>query len=390
MKKYLLLSAIFLSTNVFSQTIRASLGTGSTLNRVKIFLKTDATVANNLFATLQFNIAIPAGTAPMPSVSVASNAFGVPWTVATPYVESGYINYNILTSSSFQFSVTANVEFEAMEINFSGGPNTPMINAAHLVCLPDGGAGNNGNGLFYCTGGVASNGQDLFYARTNVTVSNGDTYAPIHGSFIYGPSGTVVSYARYAPAVLLPIKVTDFTVVKRNNDGLVSWIIENQDYNTSNFEVERSMNGRDFINIGNVNANLTSGSVGRYTYNDANIANISSSRVIYYRLKIVDRDGHFTYSEIRSIKLDSKAGTITIYPNPVKSFTNLVYDMVADAPVVVTVTDGAGKLMQRLEIAGQKGTNQTRIDMAKYAAGTYMVKIQAGDMIQSIPVIKSE
>ena len=391
MKKYLfLLSVIFYSSFGFSQTMKASLGAGSTSNKVKIFLTCDQTVASCLFSTLQFNLALPlsAGTA-TPTITVISSAFtGTSWGVTAPYREGGYINYNITTGQSPSLPVSGNIEFQAMEVQFGGGVGT-YGNTVSLVCLADGGNVTNG-ALFYCTGSANSNGSALYYARTNTTISNGFSYNPVRPGAPNSPLGTTTSFAQFNSPSPLPIKFTDFTAVRRDNDGQLAWTVDNQDPNTLNFGIERSFNGTDFRSIGSIDANILLGAVGTYNFTDPNIVRLRSSGVIYYRLKEVDRDGHFVYSDIRSIKLDSKAITINLYPNPAQAYTNLMLDLPESTTVAVSITDVAGQTMQQFTFPGIKGNNQHKIELNKYAAGTYMIKVNAGDQMKTISVVKTE
>src|SRR5438094_967173 len=85
----------------FGQTIKASIGIGSQPNRVKIYLMPDVTQPTGSFSTLQFNIGVDTtGLTVAPVLTVVSSAWGLIWTVGTPYKEGAYWNYNIYTSTS--------------------------------------------------------------------------------------------------------------------------------------------------------------------------------------------------------------------------------------------------------------------------------------------------
>ena len=406
MKKYILLLVLIVTASVSFSQIQASLGAGSAQNRLKIYLKPLVTNLNALVSTLNFNIALPQSITPIPSLVWVngSGAFATAnsWTVSTPYIESGYINYNITpTAPSFSgVSFTANQEILALEVQFGqptgcsglGCGNGNYGNTALLLTIADGGTGGTGAGLalFYCTGSLNSNGSSLYYARTGVTVNNTTSYLPIAIGSPSSPLNTNSSATYTSSTGPLPIKFTDFTAVRRDNDGQLAWTVDNQDPNTLNFGIERSFNGTDFRSIGSIDANILLGSVGTYSFTDPNIVRLRSSGVIYYRLKEVDRDGHFVYSDIRSIKLDSKAITINLYPNPAQAYTNLMLDLPEATTVAVSITDVAGQTMQQFSFPGIKGNNQHKINLNKYAAGTYMIKVNAGDQMKTISVVKTE
>ena len=205
MKIFAFIFAVLLTINGFSQSMYASLGEGSSQNRIKIYLKPDQTQAKCVFSTLQFNIALPATISPIPTVSIVSSVFpGVVWKVDSGYIEGGYINFNIYTGNvGYALPITANVEFVAMEVTFENGPAGLHSNAAHLVTLPDGGKMGNSLALYYCTGSMSSDGSNLYYARdANVIISNAFSYRGMNnhqGSAI----GTTPSFARFAPSIAL-------------------------------------------------------------------------------------------------------------------------------------------------------------------------------------------
>jgi len=70
------------------------------------------------------------------------------------------------------------------------------------------------------------------------------------------------------------------------------------------FIVERSSDRETYIPVGQVAAH---GSYSEYRFTDASPLDMDMSRVFYYRLKMVDRDGTFTYSEIRDVSLSFSA-----------------------------------------------------------------------------------
>jgi len=126
-----------------------------------------------------------------------------------------------------------------------------------------------------------------------------------------------------------------------------------------------------------------------YDYTDGNLSSLRSSGVIYYRIKQLDRDGHVIYTEINKIRLDGKSFSASIYPNPTKSTDNIEFDLLDNATVNVLIVDAAGKQVQQLQIAGVKGLNTKRINLAALSAGNYLVKVQAGVELKLLPIVKS-
>jgi Secretion system C-terminal sorting domain len=396
MKKYIFSIAMMLAFKAgFSQTMTASIGIGTTPNSIKIYLKPSATIPAANISTLQFNVGLPSTIVPAPSLSIVTNNIaGVSsWIIDPPYVENGYWNYNIQTASAgYNIACTANTEFQAMELSFSGGPSGTYANTAHLVTLPDGGALGTSSALFLCTGlQINSNGQALYHAHdANVIVANGDSYfQTIHNSVVNGPLGTFTSYAKLVTGVVLPVKFLSFTAVKVNDNGKLNWTVDGETSTTDRYEVERSFNGLDFTKFATVAPKNNGQPSNAYELSDVNVSSLRSSGIIYYRVRQVDKDGKFTYTEVRSIRLNNKGIAVNVYPNPVKDIAKVTLDLVEPTDVIIRVNDAAGKQIEAISLKGNKGLNIQRINMSGLAAGVYQLNIIAGTETKTISVVKA-
>jgi hypothetical protein len=116
----------------------------------------------------------------------------------------------------------------------------------------------------------------------------------------------------FTSATPLPLNLLEFTVKSTEKGNQLNWKTSNE-VNTSNFEVERSENANEFEKIGLIKANK--GEIYEFIDHLSLIA--YSSALIYYRLKMNDLDGKYTYSKILSIKNETKIrDEIRIFPNP--------------------------------------------------------------------------
>jgi hypothetical protein len=357
--------------------VQASIGIGSAPNRVKIYIKSDITQTSNI-STVEFNIAIPE-TENVTKPTVTSSTSSISWQIADPVTEGGYKNYAITKAPGaiLTFEFTAGSEFEVMELEFPDQSIVP--NSVSLVTLPLG--GNNGFSLFYCTGSPSSDGSNLYYSRTDATyrtdVINGFSYNDA------GTQGTDISSATLI-AKTTPVKLSSFSVIAKNNNALLNWSVENQDANSSHFEIERSANGIDFNQVATVNA--TSNTQESYSYTDDN-SNLAGA--VYYRLKMVDKDGQFAYSDIKSVQFANAAFAVSLYPNPVQNLTKLKVTLDEAQVIKVSVNNALGNLVKQYQITGQKGNNEKTIDLSDVPSGSYMIRIQAGQSTKTLPVIKN-
>ncbi len=119
---------------------------------------------------------------------------------------------------------------------------------------------------------------------------------------------------------VLPLTLGSFNVVKQNNTSLLNWaIISNPglDY----FDVERSTDkGATWKRIGMVPAAGGYAMTQNYSFTDAN----PEIGVNLYRLKMTDKNGSISYSDIKSVTIiNENVVTITLFPNPVAAHKNL-------------------------------------------------------------------
>jgi hypothetical protein len=374
MKKLIIavLVVVFFSNDVSSQTkMQASIGIGSTNKRVKIYIKPSAPV-NGVISTLQFNIAISSAIAPVPTLSIVGvPPIGSGWVLVPSFVEGAYRNYPILTASTPSINIGA-VETEVMELEFNGGPSG--TNSVALVTLAEGGA--TGNAIFLCTGAASSDdvSPGLYYTRAGTTVVNNPSYT----------AGQLPSTATIG-GVILPVNWLGFDAIKKGSDAVLSWKVANEEFN-KNYEVQRSINGSDFVSIATINKTAAGNGIHNYEYTDQNIDNLGSE-VVYYRLKQVDESFRSSLSEIRSLKINIGAKGIQMYPNPVKNgfYLNVPFTNTDQAKVGLTIMSGTGQVVQTREISSQQATNYYYdIKNSHLAPGDYYLKIVRNGQVLDI------
>jgi hypothetical protein len=144
------------------------------------------------------------------------------------------------------------------------------------------------------------------------------------------------------------------------------------------FEVQRSVDGKDFTMLGTVDAN---GQPSVYSYWD----NAPVSGINYYRLRMKDAAGRFTYSKVVTATVKGQASfTVEAYPNPAHDMVNVsVYgDMGNNA--TVTITDLSGKVLQQVSMSG----NTAGIQLNGLASGIYLIKYTDDKQSQTLRVTK--
>jgi trimeric autotransporter adhesin len=167
---------------------------------------------------------------------------------------------------------------------------------------------------------------------------------------------------------VLPLNLVSFIGAKTSNGSLLEWKTANE-INTKTFTIERSYDGINFIGIGNVDA-LGNGN-GNYNFTDADKYN----GILYYRLKMIDVDGRFTYSNI--IKLSNQPiNQSTIFPNPNKTTATLEIGDKKLLNTQATIVDANGRIVRTIFIKN----NFEIVDMNGLPSGLYMLKMSNGEI----------
>ena len=209
----------------------------------------------------------------------------------------------------------------------------------------------------------------------------------INGTTINNSGGDtdffIAKYGSSNCGSVMPLRLLTFTGKRENNTNLLQWTTA-QEINVSHFEVERSYNGTLFSKTGRVKANPPLGGTGgQYSYTDNSLSTTLNSKpqTIFYRLKMVDKDGQYTYSNIAVIKLSSTKG-ISIYPNPAKELLNVSSDHI----VQLTLTDNTGRNVLTRK-CGSSGFET--INVARLASGIYVLRVkdvQGNERIEKVVV----
>ena len=221
---------------------------------------------------------------------------------------------------------------------------------------------------FFTIGNFANNANTTTLATINDTLIVNQSAGCVisNNSYINIDDVTISEINEVAVTSLcntvLPLTLTDFNVTKEAENALLFWktIYE---INTKHFEIERSENGINFIKIGIVNAGLITGnSVKNYTFSDR----YPLIGINYYRLKMVEADGKFTYSGIRRLLFD-KAQAIAIYPNPVKDIVTISG---LQQKGTLSLLSAEGKILYQQMVS----TQATTINMSGYTKGLYVLQ----------------
>lgn len=168
---------------------------------------------------------------------------------------------------------------------------------------------------------------------------------------------------------ILPVELTYFNGRQHNESVILSWQTTTE-LNNSHFEVQRSADGINWMNIDRVYGAGTSTQVQNYQSIDRDPI-VGRS---YYRLKQVDFDEKFEFSDVVAIDFDDEDldGNIFVFPNPASSYIYISKNKIQlDELVIINVT---GQVVNENTIVEKVGENQVRLKVDKLSKGLYYLK----------------
>lgn len=168
----------------------------------------------------------------------------------------------------------------------------------------------------------------------------------------------------------LPVELSTFTAQRRNDRTYLAWETETET-NNYGFEIERSLDGADFETIGFMDGYGTTNSPKSYRYTDEETVNASK---IAYRLKQIDRDGTFEYSQIAMV--NTGATNLTVlenYPNPFNPSTTIRFELMNDEIVTLAVFSVTGEMVASIYDSAplEAGSHSAQFNADDLPSGTY-------------------
>lgn len=171
--------------------------------------------------------------------------------------------------------------------------------------------------------------------------------------------------AGFGNPIPLPIKLLSFKAEKNGMDALLSWktaIISNSHH----FEIERSKNGKDFLQIEKTES---TSSATVYNYTDKNAGEIGDK--LFYRLRIVGLDNNAEYSPVGVLTFPTGA-SITSTPNPASSSITLRTTGIFELGATVKIIDMNGRVVMTVPLPEMPSY---KLDVSNILAGKYQLFI---------------
>lgn len=170
----------------------------------------------------------------------------------------------------------------------------------------------------------------------------------------------------------VPVLLTEFLALNNGSNTSLNWRTSSE-LNSNYFSVKRSVDGSDFIEIGQVQASGNSNVVKSYSFSDDALP--VNNKFVYYIIMIVDKDGRTQNSPTRMVvnKL-AKAKLVTqLSPNPISKSGHLMVKFNADesGQMEAVLSDVQGKTIRRVMMVAVRGVNNGHIHLGDLPPGTY-------------------
>ncbi|MCX6210635.1 MAG: PKD domain-containing protein [Bacteroidetes bacterium] len=249
------------------------------------------------------------------------------------------------------------------QIKVNALPSIPIITLSSTTVV----AGQT-NVIYTCSTVPNATSYTWHYTGTGATI-NGNGTNSINVDFssnatggdlvVVADNGTNCSSSPTSVTVAitpLPVTLSSFSAKKLNNTTIINWVTASE-INTKSFEVQRSINNSTFVNIGTI---MAKGLANSYAFVDEK----TSLGLSYYRLKQIDNDGKFSFSNVLAVEIKNKE-SFTIAPNPAKDIANINCNLSG----YLTITNLLG-----IEVKTQSlSMGNNRLDISNLSKGVYFV-----------------
>ncbi len=220
------------------------------------------------------------------------------------------------------------------------------------------------------------------HARLSATGAgdfNGDGYDDyMLGNYTHPANGKVFVFSdNSAP---LPVGLTSFTATTQSNGVILNWQTATE-VNNYGFEIEAANDNDAFTKVGFVSGHGNSNSPNSYSFTATDGAK-------YYRLKQIDIDGGFEYSDAVEVETELSYKLSQNFPNPFNPSTIIEYSIPNSTNVRLSVYNSLGQKVATLLNKKQRaGKHEVQFDASNLSSGIYFYKLQSGKFVSTKKMI---
>jgi len=180
----------------------------------------------------------------------------------------------------------------------------------------------------------------------------------------------------------LPVELTSFTANANGDKVDLSWETQTE-VNNYGFNVERRINEGEWNSIAFIEGHGTSNSPKEYSYSDKDL--FSGGSKFQYRLKQVDNDGSFEYSDVVEVEIaPSQFELAQNYPNPFNPSTTIRFSLPKETQLKINIYNMLGELVETLAEGNyETGYHKVTFNASTLPSGVYIYRIESSDFVQT-------
>ncbi|MEO6488426.1 MAG: T9SS type A sorting domain-containing protein [Ferruginibacter sp.] len=188
---------------------------------------------------------------------------------------------------------------------------------------------------------------------------------------------------------ILQVDISNFNVYTKHGNAELNWKVNNNEL-VKEFVPEYSLDNVHYFPLSTLSADSRSGSAAYSFTNSQNL--LSSSPIIYYRVKMLCKDNVIKISEtVLQHRSETVIPKVIVFPNPVTSEAYILLDDAGTRNVTISIIDSYGRILQVISRALNKGKNILLFDeLAKQKPNFYIIKIETGKNQTTHKVIVSK
>lgn len=195
--------------------------------------------------------------------------------------------------------------------------------------------------------------------------------------WIGGGNGTIFNYQTY----VVPVELISFNGYITNNTVQLNWRTATE-ANNHGFDVERRVNEYEWNTIGFVEGSGNSTSPKEYSFTDSEL--FVRGKKIQYRLKQIDNDGSFEYSDIVEVEIvPVKFELSQNYPNPFNPSTTITFSLPKETQLKINIYNALGEFVETLAAGTyDAGYHKITFDASSLSSGVYFYSLMSADFVQ--------